>query len=136
MKLPHLAMTGLLALAGCFSVESAKAPPVMGEDAVEHVIVYNYGWNLFGCLPVVCGNGNFDSWCPFAFFRNEVRQDLAQAKLVDYADERNCDLRDLMVFDDRDVFFDFYYAPIPWVIQYKEINLSATLVKKAGEARR
>lgn len=135
MRCASLVLAGTLALSGCFALESAKTPPVMGEDALEHVIVYNYGWNLFGCLPIVCGNADFDSWCPFTFFRNEVRQDLAQAKLVRLAEERGCELRDLLVFNDRDVFFDFYYAPIPWVVQYKEVNASATLVKRGGKER-
>ena len=133
MKLPYPALIGALALSGCFALEPAKAPPVLGEDAVEHVIVYNYGWNLFGCLPVVCGNDNEESWCPFTFFRDEVRLDLAQAKLFNRAESLGCDVRDYAVLKDRDVFFDFYYAPIPWVIQYKEVNCSATLVKRGGK---
>lgn len=136
MKLTHLALLGVLALSGCFVVDTAKTPPIMGEDAVEHVVAYNYGWNLFGCLPIVCGNDNLDSWCAFTFFKDEVRNDLVQAKIIKYAEDHNCDLKDLMLFHDRDVFFDFYYAPIPWVIQYKEVNCSATLVKKSGKEQK
>ncbi len=122
-----------LGLAGCFQLQSAKAPAIMGEEAVEHVIVSNYGWQLFGCLPIVCGNADLDSWCPVVFFRDEVRHELMVDRLVAHADRLGCDFRDAIGWSDRDVFFDFYYAPIPWLIQYREVNGSAVLVKREAE---
>ena len=120
----------VLLATGCFTIDRAKAPPVMGADAVEHLIIYNYGWSLFGCIPLCCGNRNLDSWLPVVFFRDDVTHEALADNLVKIADRANCDFRDLMIFDDRCVFFDMYYAPVPWIIQYKEIAASATLVRK------
>lgn len=129
MRLPAV-FAGAALLAGCCYVDATKSPSVMGGDCVEHAIAYNYGWNLFGCIPIVCGNDNRESWCPFTFFKDEVRGELVQAKLRERAERLGCEMRDVCRFNDRDVFFDFYYAPVPWVLQYKEANCSATLVKK------
>jgi len=117
-------------VAGCCSLERTPAIAEMGDDAVEHVIAYNGGWYLFGCLPIVCGNEDLDSWCPFAFFRDEVRHELVGAKVIARAEGLGCDLRDFLCYDERLVFFDCYYAPVPWVLQYKEVNVSANLVRK------
>ena len=125
-----LLMAGILA--GCFSLEKTPAVPQMGEDAVEHVIAYNCGWYLFGCLPLLCGNINESSWCPFSFFCDEVRHELVGDKVLSCAEAQGCDVRDFVCFDDRLVFFDCYYAPVPWIIQYKEVNVSANFVRKGG----
>lgn len=130
-----IAMVMFATFAGCFSVDVAKSP-VLGEEVEAHVVVSNYGWNLFGCVPLVCGNENFESWCPFTFFRNEVRQEIAYAKLEEEANRRNCDLANLMTLGDDAVLFDipvweYAYAPIPWVLQYHEVNYSAVLVRRS-----
>ena len=116
-------------LAGCFTVETASSP-VLGEDNVAHVAIGNYGWTLFGCVPLLCGNANSDSWCPFVFFRNDIRAELAYEKLMALADEKGCRVEDINMMGDNDVLFDAYYAPVPWVIVYKETNLSANLVRR------
>lgn len=128
MRLPAI-LVGAAALAGCCHVEATKSPPVMGGDCVEHAIAYNYGWNLFGCLPIVCGNANGESWCPFSFFTDEVRGELLMDRLRERAEKAGLELKDIVCYNDRDVFFDFYYAPVPWIIQYREVNCSATFVR-------
>ena len=35
---------------------------------------------------------------------------------------------------DNNVLFDAWYAPVPWILVYKETNLSANLVKRSDEA--
>ena len=120
--------------AGCFSVDVAESP-VLGERSGGHVVVCNYGWTLFGCVPLVCGNANSDSWCPLTFFKDEIRPELAHGKLVALAEERGCDLADLNLMGDNDVLFDAWYAPVPWVLVYKETNISANLIRREGSAR-
>lgn len=133
-RLAAIAVTVALgALVGCYTVESGKAPRACGENVDEHVIAYNYGWNLFGCIPIVCGNANTDSWCPFTFFKDEVTHDAVLGGLKRHAAERNSRLSEVTCLDDKTVFFDFYYAPLPWIIQYKEVNYSAMTVK--GDAK-
>ena len=121
-------------LTGCFSVTVAESP-VLGEESGGHVVVRNFGWMLFGNVPLVCGNANVDSWCPVTFFKDEITPEYAQAKLVDVAVKRNCDLEDVKLMGDNGVLFDVWFVPIPWVLVYKETNLSANLVRRKGAAR-
>ena len=80
-------------LTGCFSVDVAESP-VLGERSAGHVYVSNWGWTLFGCVPLVCGNANFDSWCPVTFFKDEIRPDIAYDKLVSLAERKDANLED------------------------------------------
>lgn len=123
-----LALT--LACSGCFTLDRA-ASPLLAANADEHVIVRNYGWNLFGCVPLVCGNADLSSAWRVAFFSDEVTPEAAHAALAQYATESNLDVRDFQVFDDRKAFIvSFSSIPIPWIVQYKEVNVSATLARK------
>lgn len=123
-----VSIMSMLVLSGCFSVEMASSK-ALGEDNVAHVSVSNYGWTLFGYVPLLCGNANFDSWCPFVFFRDDIRPELAHEKLMDLAREKGCRVEDLNLMGDNAVLFDAYYAPVPWIIVYKETNISANLVR-------
>ena len=118
-----------LMLCGCFSVKVASSP-ILGEDVKTHVTVDNYGWYLFGCLPLACGNEKLDSWCAFSLFCDEVRPEIAYGKLKDIATRGNCEIRDLLVINDNDVLFNFFDFNIPWIIVTKEVSISANLVKK------
>lgn len=124
-----IAITALALCAGCYSVEIAESP-VLGAESAGHVTVSNYGWTLFGCVPLVCGNANAESWCPFTFFWNDLRPEQAKARLDAVAAERNAVETDVWYLGTNDVLFDAYYSPVPWIIVYKEVNLSANLVKK------
>lgn len=124
-----IAITALALCAGCYSVEIAESP-VLGAESAGHVTVSNYGWTLFGCVPLVCGNANAGSWCPFTFFWNDLRPEQAKARLDAVAAERNAVETDVWYLGTNDVLFDAYYSPVPWIIVYKEVNLSANLVKK------
>jgi len=119
------------ALVGCYTAEVATSP-VLGPEVVSHVSINNYGWRLFGCLPLVCGNANADSWSSIVFFRNDLDPQIAKAKLEKIARDAEATPTDVWFYDDDDVLFDAYYALIPWVITYKEVSLSANLVRKGG----
>ena len=120
-----------LPLAGCFSVEVASSP-VLGEDVAKHVTVDTYGWYLFGCVPLVCGNEKLDSWCPFSLFCDEVRPEIAYGKLKNVATAEKCDIRDFYLVNDNNVLFEAFNVTIPWILVTKEISISANLVKKGG----
>ena len=132
-KLKHAACIAVasISLAGCFSVEVASSP-VLGEDVAKHVTVENYGWYLFGCIPLACGNEKLDSWCPFSLFCDEVRAPIAYAKLKDVARRENCEIVDFYMIDDNSVLFEAYYMTIPWIMVRKEVSISANLVKNGG----
>ena len=123
----------LAGLCGCFSVDVVESP-ALGERSGGHAVVCNYGWTLFGCVPLVCGNENPDSWCPLTFFKDEIKPELAHGKLIALAKERGCDLEDLNLMGDNFVLFDAWYAPIPWILVYKETNLSANLIRRERSA--
>ena len=120
-----------LMLCGCFSVKEASSP-VLGEDVKKHVTVDNYGWYLFGSLPLACGNEKLDSWCAFSLFCNEVTPEIVYGKLKNIATRENCEIRDFRLINDNDVLFNFFDFNIPWVIVTKEVRISANLVKKGA----
>ena len=135
MRVAHvLALILLTGACGCYSVDVVESP-VLGERSGGHAVVCNYGWTLFGCVPLACGNEDLDSWCPWTFFKDEIRPELAHGKLIALAEERGCDLTDVNLMGDNDVLFDAWYAPVPWVLVYKETNLSANLVIRRDEGR-
>ena len=119
---------------GCFSVDVADST-VLGERSGGHAVVCNYGWTLFGCVPLVCGNENLESWCPITLFRDEITPEFAHGKLIALAEARDCDLEDLNLIGDNCVLFDAWYAPVPWILVYKETNASANLVRRERSAK-
>ena len=131
LKVAACMVAAAVALAGCFSVDVASSP-VLGEDVSKHVTVENYGWYLFGRLPLACGNEKLDSWCAFSLFCDEVRPEIAYGKLVDIAKKERCEIQDFLLINDNDVLFEVFDINIPWVIVTKEVSLSANLVKKGG----
>ncbi len=123
-----------LVCAGCFTVDSGTSA-LLAPDADEHVIVRNYGWNLFGFIPLVCGNADVDSFWGSTFFSDEVTLDVAHDVLARHAAAGGREIRDVVVLDDRQALFvpfSISYIPIPWIVQYKEVNVSATLAPKGG----
>ena len=134
-------LVGSLALAlvcsGCFTLDCAESP-LLAPDADAYVVVRNYGWNLFGFIPLVCGNADIDSFWGSTFFKDEVKPEVAYSVLAKCADERNRAISDLAVFDDHCVFFSLPIIniplPIPWVVQYKEVCISA-MIAPEGDRR-
>ena len=131
LKIAACMAVASISLAGCFSVKVASSP-VLGEDVKKHVTVDNYGWYLFGSLPLACGNEKLDSWCAFSLFCNEVTPEIVYGKLKNIATRENCEIRDFRLINDNDVLFNFFDFNIPWVIVTKEVRVSANLVKKGA----
>ena len=136
----------LLPLAvGCFSMESApiRAGSVgalrihaAGGTPAEHVVVANNGWYLFNAWPLACGNANEKSNFPWCFFSNDVNINILHNRLTRYAAQRKCDVEELNVFDDEEVFLSIpgtsFPIPLPYVITFRETQLSGVLVKSAA----
>ena len=133
LKIAACVVFAAISLAGCFSVEVASSP-VLGDEVKRHVIVDNYGWYLFGALPLVCGNENLESWCPISIFCDEVNPQVAYGKVKCLSEREGCEIGNFHLVDDNDVMFEFYSipVPIPWIVVRKEVSLSAYLVKKGG----
>lgn len=124
-----------LACSGCFTLDSSTSA-LLAPDADEHVIVRNYGWFLFGSVPLVCGNADIDSFWGSTFFKDEVTLEIAHGVLSQYVADSGREICDIVVMADREALLSvpLFVVPIslPWVVQYKEVNVSATLVRKGG----
>lgn len=147
----YLLQLGLLALLGltpgCFSMESAPIHAgsvgalrirAAGGAPAEHVVIANNGWYLFNAWPLACGNAEEKSprfmW---KFFSNDVNADILQNRLSRYAARRGCDIEELNVFNDEEVFLSIpgtsFPIPLPYIITFRETQLSCVLVKSAAK---
>lgn len=127
---------------GCFSLETAPLRATVARDAsvgspVSHVVVANNGWYLFNAWPLACGNAR-DGDLGCAFFRNDVDIDLLHGRLTRYASTHGCDVTELNVFNDEQVLLSIpgLTIPIPYIITFREMQLSGVLTKRpAGGAQ-
>ena len=121
-KLAFIALwSAAMCLQGCMTVESARTPSGGGE----HVLARNYGWQLFNCIPLFCGNASADATCGFVMFRNDVTMERVQAKLAEFAGDREIVCP---VYHNADsVFITLFGFPIPYILCYNEVSVSATL---------
>ena len=81
-KLAFIALScAATCLAGCLSIDTAETRSGGGE----HVLARNYGWTLFNCIPIICGNASADATMGCVMFRDDVTMERLQAKLAEYA---------------------------------------------------
>ena len=117
----------LAGTAGCFSVDSAVGR--VSEE--EYVVVRNYGWKAFKFIPLVCGNATEDAWFPWAVLRDDITMDKIQKRFMDHAGKRGKTPVNLKYTDYDTVMFNLplvqYPLPIPYLLCYREIQLSGTL---------
>ncbi len=113
--------------AGCFSVDSA----VSTHSGEEFVVVRNYGWSAFKHIPLVCGNASEDAWLPWAFFRDDITMDKVQKRFMDHAGKLGKTPVDIRYTDYDTVMFNVplvqYPLPIPYLLCYREIQISGAL---------
>lgn len=118
-------------LSGCFSMDYTVSP----ATGNEHVLVSNYGWKLFNCIPLACGNATDPmsaGYCgPWAFFRDDVTMDKVQKRLTDLAAAHGKKPANLFYHNYDTVFISIPFTdvpiPIPYVVCYREIQLSGVL---------
>ncbi len=120
-------VSALFLSAGCFSIDVAANR----HTRERHVLVTNYGWYLFGKIPLVCGNVSPRRFTPFAFFRDDVTMDKIQSRFIDFARKEGCEARDMMYHMSDQVLFTLPGSsisfPLPYFITYREIQLSGVL---------
>lgn len=132
------ALALLVSLTGCVSVQRApKVAPagvgILGTQGVpaEHIHVSNFGYYLFNCIPIFCGNTADDRQGNTIWFSDEVTLAKTQSIMVDEARNRNCKMTELQPHLKSTCFF----SSIPYVgttfglLWYKEVQLSAVLVR-------
>lgn len=130
------------ACAGCYSFHGASSPALSqcraagdGRAVVEHVLVQNSGWFLFHRLPIVVGNVEDRWYLPWTFFRNDVSLSVVEGVLASYARSKGLDVVHEQVIDDDCTVFEvpFVNFPValPWILTYRETEVSAVLVEAA-----
>lgn len=118
-----------LAFGGCYSFETTRSK----ETGERHIIAMNYGWYLFNRLPIICGNSRpkAERFGPWSFFKDEVTFDNTQRCFMrDLAADPH-DLHDLNYWVRENFLFEIPFVeiplPIPYLITYREIQLSGVL---------
>ena len=116
-------------LAGCFSIDTA----ISATTGDEHVVVSNYGWTLFNCIPLCCGNATKEDsrFGPWAFLRNDVTMEKLQNRFMDYAKSRGRELENLTYHSYATVLFNIPFTqipvPLPYVVCFRELQLSGVV---------
>jgi len=145
-----MGLVGTLCLSGCFSIDRG----LLVRTNEEHVLITNYGWSLFGLIPLACGNADENATLPFVLFRNDVTMDKIQRRFMMYADDygrrvatenaavtasgedlerisERVKVRDLAYTTSESVLFNVpglnYPLPLPYILTYQEIQLSGVL---------
>lgn len=118
----------LLFAPGCFNMEHSR----IGDTDAEHLYVSNYGWYLFGCIPIACGNASPDPFLPSVFFRDDVTMEKIQTRFMQCAEDlHRHDMGDLAYTDAGTILFQIpgseFPLPVPYLITYKKIMLSGVV---------
>ena len=140
-----LAASSLLLLGGCFSLDAAsnaarrKSDIDRTDEPVEHVLVSNYGWYLFNCIPLVCGNSSPGAIFPWTIFSDHVNHVLLHERLMRYAKDRKASVKELIATRDERIFLEIpgsgIPVPIPFLLCYQEVQISGVLVKAKDAAK-
>lgn len=118
-----------LVLGGCYSFETSTSK-VTGE---RHAIVMNYGWHLFNRIPLVCGNATPepDRCGPWAWFRDDVTFENTQKRFMEEIGTMNGEVTDLSYWVRENFLYEIPFLqiplPIPYLLTYREIQLSGVL---------
>ena len=140
IKMHPIVLVALLLCGGCFTMATATNDALkrsrhssMAGTPIEHVVVSNYGWYLFNCIPLVCGNSRPNAFFPWAFFSDEVTTDVVQNRLTDYAARKNANLAEVNLYVNDSVLFELSGTsvpiPMPYVLCYHERLVSALLLE-------
>ena len=138
-RISRLALPAAALLCGCYSMEIADNPALRNSrptdgtgKPVEHVLISNYGWYLFNCVPLVCGNASVGASFPWKFFSDQVNPGIVHDRMMEHAASRNADAEDLVANYDEKVFLQIpeVQVPIPFLLCYREIQMSAVLTER------
>ena len=99
-------------LSGCLSTEVTESETC----GTRHIVVSDYGWKLFNWIPI---------------FRSDITMKRVQEELAAEAAKRGAVATDLVYHNSDTVMFDVpligFSIPIPYIVCYKEIQLSGVL---------
>ena len=128
----------IMLLAGCVSVQKTnKVAPagvtIQGTSGtpVEHIHVSNYGYYLFNCIPIFCGNTSADARHETVWFSDEVTLARVQGVVLEEVRNRKCQVTEIQPYARSTCFF----SAIPYVgttfglVWFKEVQMSAVLIR-------
>ena len=131
-------LISLSLIAGCVSVQkTSRVVPtgvaVQGSPGtpVEHVHVSNFGYYLFNCIPLFCGNTEAGLRGETVWFSDEVTLAKVQGVMLEQVRSRKCQVADIQPYAKSTCFF----SAIPYVgntfgiLWFKEVQMSALLVR-------
>ena|GEM_PF-718628 len=130
-------VASLMLVAGCVSVQQTNkvsaGVALQGTSGTpaEHAYVSNFGYYLFNCIPIFCGNTADDRRGNTIWFSDEVTLAKTQGIMVDHVRNRNCQMAELQ----PQVKSTCFFSSIPYVgttfgiLWYKEVQMSAVLVR-------
>lgn len=130
--------SALLTGGGCVTIDESH-PGTLDKFAIastkggpeEHIVVSNYGYYLFNCIPIFCGNVNPDSSSAISMFSDDVTLEATQKVLIDTVKARKCRVVSLQPYAKSTCFFSMipYLGNTLGLVWYKEVQMSAVLVK-------
>ena len=133
-----------LALAtGCVSVQKANRVAPAGVTLqgspgtpVQHVHVSNYGYYLFNCIPIFCGNTATDFRGDPVWFSDEVTLARVQGIVLEEVRNRKCQVADIQPYTRSTCFFSAipYVGTTFGIVWFKEVQMSAALVRPDASA--
>jgi len=133
MKKLSFALTALALLSGCFSLERAHSP----EPGRDQLFVSNFGWYLFRSVPLACGNADPARSTDFVLFRDDVCMDRIQTRFFDYCRDNGVKPTNLVYHNEEEILFSVpgleFPLPIPYLITYREMQLSGVLEKNENK---
>ena len=122
-----LAVFAVAMVSGCFSLQTAK----LSRSGDENIFISNYGWYLFDCLPLATGNADESTKLPTVFFRDDVTMDKMQQRMLSYAEKNGKEIYDPAYHNHNSILFNVpglnFPLPIPYILTYREIQLSGVL---------
>jgi hypothetical protein len=128
----------LLFTTGCVNVQKTSNGALYNLEilgtpgkAQEVITVSNYGYYLFNCLPIFCGNTTDGRLGNTVWFQNHVTLEKTQGVLIREIKDQKPLVTNLQPHSYETCFFSVipYIGNSLGIVWYKQIDLSAVLVK-------
>ncbi|MBP5510948.1 MAG: hypothetical protein J6Z49_08525 [Kiritimatiellae bacterium] len=145
MRLRLILLSAAFLLSGCVMVEKTSRNDLRGFEIVgsdgrgeEHIVISNYGFYLFNCIPIVTGNADPLNPTGTTLFSDEVTLDKIQRVLMQEVKQRKCQVTNIQPLCESTCYFSAipYIGNTLGIFWYKTAQVSATLVNPAESSRR
>ena len=136
-----LLLTLPLLIGGCYFRYAATSPALQncqyaegGGEVIEHLFVENYGWYLFGTIPLFCGDTDENNSFPLVFFEDQATREAITRRFNERVKELNAKAVGVSYVNANAVTFDVpglnFPLVIPYIICTRDVQISGTLIKE------